>query len=142
MPLKEVARKLLKKEVSSFQSRPLWAKLRRADVCFILLEIWSTHPTPDPVSPGRAKKFRDRHTDRRLIDRQTERQTDRQAGSDMTLRHDYEETHEHLHQSINTSSEALKMRRLRLVPHQSTKSLEFRRFPYQTPNAPPTGASI
>uniref|UniRef100_A0A7I4Y1V3 Uncharacterized protein n=1 Tax=Haemonchus contortus TaxID=6289 RepID=A0A7I4Y1V3_HAECO len=48
-------------------------------MCFIFLETWPTHPTLDPVSPGRSKganEFRDRHTDRQT-DGQTDRQTKR-----------------------------------------------------------------
>uniref|UniRef100_A0A7I4Z6I0 Secreted protein n=1 Tax=Haemonchus contortus TaxID=6289 RepID=A0A7I4Z6I0_HAECO len=57
----------------------MWAGLRQADECFILLETWPTHPTLDPVSPGGskgAKEFRDRHTDIQT-DRQTDRRTHR-----------------------------------------------------------------
>ncbi|XGW10663.1 hypothetical protein V3C99_012288, partial [Haemonchus contortus] len=57
----------------------------------------------------------------------------------MTLRHDYEEAHEHLHQSINTSSETPKLRKLRPFPHQSTNCGNSVRFPYQRPNARPPG---
>ncbi|XGW11229.1 hypothetical protein V3C99_012601, partial [Haemonchus contortus] len=48
-------------------------------MCFIFLETWPTHPTLDPVSPGRSKganEFRDRHTYRQT-DGQTDRQTKR-----------------------------------------------------------------
>uniref|UniRef100_A0A7I4YBB8 Uncharacterized protein n=1 Tax=Haemonchus contortus TaxID=6289 RepID=A0A7I4YBB8_HAECO len=60
----------------------------------------------------------------------------------MTLRHDYEEAHEHLH---NQSIHPARLQSCGNFARSHTKVQNCGnsvRFPYQRTNAPPTGASI